>query len=148
LWEIRLHGWRHDEYVSLKGEVIKADSGIMHYDALTVYGNVELHAVFEPEEKENRKINRAIEETEKPQQTEDKIWSSENTLYVRTDRSGSIVRIYRPDGVLYEQHTIITESTTEIQLTQVIYFLLLKMTPKSMIAWQLSFNFYYLDKTR
>jgi uncharacterized repeat protein (TIGR01451 family) len=119
----RFAGWRHDEYVSLKGEVIKADSGIMFYDALTIYGSVELRAVFELDDSgdDNGRINRKIEEITKPQQTGDRIWASESTLYVRTNKPGSIVRIYSPDGVLYEQHTIITEGTTEIQLEQGIY---------------------------
>ena len=43
-------GWSHGDYLSLRGVEIKAQEGIMHYDTLTVYGNVELHASFEPEE--------------------------------------------------------------------------------------------------
>jgi hypothetical protein len=62
-----------------------------------------------------------IEEPEKPQQTGDKIWASENILYIRTDKPGSIVRIYTPDGELYEQHTVITEGVTEIRLERGIY---------------------------
>jgi hypothetical protein len=122
----RFAGWRHDEYVSLKGEVIRADSGIMRCDTLTVYGNVELHAVFEPDDSrdDNGRINREIEEITKPPK-EDGIWSSENTLYVRTNRPGSIVRIYRPDGAFYDQRTILTEGTTRIQLPQGIYIVTL-----------------------
>jgi hypothetical protein len=123
----RFAGWRHDEYISLKGEVIRADSGIMHCDTLVIYGNVELHAVFEPDGSgdDRGETSRAIEEPEKPQQTGDKIWSSEHTLYVRTNKPGSIVRIYGTDGVLYEQHAIITEGTTQIQLPQGIYIVTL-----------------------
>jgi uncharacterized repeat protein (TIGR01451 family) len=118
----RFAGWRHDEYVSLKGEVIRADSGIMYYDALTIYGNVELRAVFELDDsRDDNEGNREIEEITKPQQTGDRIWASKNMLYVRTNKAGSIVRIYRPDGALYEQHGIITEGTTEIRLEQGIY---------------------------
>jgi uncharacterized repeat protein (TIGR02543 family)/uncharacterized repeat protein (TIGR01451 family) len=43
-------GWSHDGYTSLRGEQIEARTGIMHYDTLTVYGNVELCAVFVAEE--------------------------------------------------------------------------------------------------
>ena len=43
----RFAGWRHDEYVSLRGEKIRARSGIMLYDTLTVYGNMTLQAEFE-----------------------------------------------------------------------------------------------------
>jgi uncharacterized repeat protein (TIGR01451 family) len=123
----RFVGWKHDGYVSLRGESVKADSGIIHYEDIVIYGSVELRAVFEPDEKDNLKINRTIEEinraikeTDKPS-IEDRIWSSENTLYVRTNKSGSIVRIYRPDGTLYEQQTVITEGMTEIRLSQGIY---------------------------
>jgi uncharacterized repeat protein (TIGR02543 family) len=43
-------GWSHDAYTSLRGERIEARTGIVHYDTLTVYGNVELRAIFVPEE--------------------------------------------------------------------------------------------------
>jgi hypothetical protein len=46
----RFAGWSHDNYVSLRGERIAARTGIMHYDTLTVYGSVELHARFAPEQ--------------------------------------------------------------------------------------------------
>ena len=39
-------GWSHDNYTSLRGERISARRGIMHYDTLTVYGNMELRANF------------------------------------------------------------------------------------------------------
>jgi uncharacterized repeat protein (TIGR01451 family) len=118
----RFAGWRHDDYMSLRGKVIRADSGIMRCDTLVIYGNVELHAVFEPEGLEE--ISRVIEEPEKPQK-EDKIWSSEDVLYVRTYKSGSIARIYKPDGMLYDQRTVITEGTTEIKLPRGIYIVTL-----------------------
>lgn len=43
-------GWSHERYVSLRGQVIEAQSGIVRYDTLTVYGNVNLHANFALEE--------------------------------------------------------------------------------------------------
>jgi uncharacterized repeat protein (TIGR02543 family) len=43
-------GWSHDAYTSLRGERIEARTGIKLYDTLTVYGNVELRAVFVAEE--------------------------------------------------------------------------------------------------
>jgi uncharacterized repeat protein (TIGR02543 family) len=46
----RFAGWSHDEYAPLRGERMEARSGIMLYDTLVVYGNVELHASFVPEE--------------------------------------------------------------------------------------------------
>jgi uncharacterized repeat protein (TIGR02543 family) len=42
-------GWSHDDYTSHRGKSIKAQSGIMHYDTLVIFGNVELRANFEPE---------------------------------------------------------------------------------------------------
>jgi uncharacterized repeat protein (TIGR02543 family) len=40
-------GWSHSDYVSLRGERIAAQSRIMRYDTLTVFGNMTLHAEFE-----------------------------------------------------------------------------------------------------
>jgi hypothetical protein len=87
---------------------------------------VELRAVFSPDDSYNKtsKINESITEPEQPQ-AEDKVWSSESMLYIRTTKSGSIARIYKPDGALYEQRTIITEGTTKIKLPQGIYIVIL-----------------------
>jgi hypothetical protein len=41
-------GWSHDAYISLRGKLIPADSGVMHLDTLTLYGNVDLRASFAP----------------------------------------------------------------------------------------------------
>ena len=46
----RFAGWSHGGYTSLRGATIASQSGIMLYDTLTVYGNVELRASFVPEE--------------------------------------------------------------------------------------------------
>ena len=46
----RFAGWSHGNYTSLRGAAIAAQDGIMLYDMLTVYGNIELHASFVPEE--------------------------------------------------------------------------------------------------
>ncbi|MDR2914481.1 MAG: FG-GAP-like repeat-containing protein [Tannerella sp.] len=43
-------GWSHHDYISLRGTIIHAQEGIMVYDTITVYGNVELHANFELEQ--------------------------------------------------------------------------------------------------
>jgi uncharacterized repeat protein (TIGR02543 family)/uncharacterized repeat protein (TIGR01451 family) len=40
-------GWRHDDYYSLRGERIRAQSGIAHYDTVVIFGNVKLTADFE-----------------------------------------------------------------------------------------------------
>ena len=45
----RFAGWSHDDYASLRGKNIEAKTGIMNYDTLIIYGNVELHANFEIE---------------------------------------------------------------------------------------------------
>jgi uncharacterized repeat protein (TIGR02543 family) len=46
----RFAGWSHDGYTSLRGERVEARDGIMLYDTLVIYGNVELRAGFVPEE--------------------------------------------------------------------------------------------------
>ena len=46
----RFAGWSHDNYVSLRGKTINAQSAIAQYDTLTIYGDVVLHASFELEE--------------------------------------------------------------------------------------------------
>lgn len=43
-------GWSHQAYTSLRGERIGALEGVMCYDTLTIYGNVQLMAHFEVEE--------------------------------------------------------------------------------------------------
>jgi uncharacterized repeat protein (TIGR02543 family) len=43
-------GWSHDAYLSLRGERIEARAGVKRYDTLTIYGSVELRAVFVAEE--------------------------------------------------------------------------------------------------
>jgi len=44
----RFTGWSYPSYISLKGKEIPAGKGIMLYDTVAVYGNVELTANFEP----------------------------------------------------------------------------------------------------
>ncbi len=46
----RFAGWSHEDYVSLRGNTIQAEEGIMLYDTLTVYGDIELQANFKLEE--------------------------------------------------------------------------------------------------
>ena len=46
----RFEGWSHNGYTSLRGIEIKPQSGIMLYDTLVIYGNVELTANFVIEE--------------------------------------------------------------------------------------------------
>ena len=42
----RFAGWSHTDYPSLRGETIHAQKGVMRYDTLTVYGDVNLNADF------------------------------------------------------------------------------------------------------
>ncbi|MDL2305892.1 FG-GAP-like repeat-containing protein [Bacteroides sp. OttesenSCG-928-D19] len=39
-------GWSHEAYTSLRGDKIEARDGVMNYDTLTIFGNVELQAHF------------------------------------------------------------------------------------------------------
>jgi uncharacterized repeat protein (TIGR02543 family)/uncharacterized repeat protein (TIGR01451 family) len=184
----RFNGWSHGEYVSLKGETVKAKRGIMHYDTLTVYGNVELKANFELIEYPiryftNESVNPpsnpvkyTIEtditleapekagdmftgwtgsngdepqlavnipkgstgeltfyanflvsgrETEEITVMEDKIWSSGNTLYIKTSTPESAIRIYSTDGILQKRHNAASPDTAKIQLPGGIYVITL-----------------------
>ena len=180
-------GWSHSDYTSLRGATIEAQEGIMLYDTLTVYGNVELHASFVPEEyaiayflnggtnaetnpdkytiesgtieleapeKENDTfIGWTGSNGDEPQQSvviangttseltfyanflhsgredvkpevsdnADKVWAVDDDLYVRTNKAGSIVRVYSLDGVLCEQHTIVVPGITTRKLLRGIY---------------------------
>ncbi|MDR1097350.1 MAG: hypothetical protein LBL57_04380, partial [Tannerella sp.] len=53
----------------------------------------------------------------------DRIWSSGNEAYIRTSRSGSIARIYTPDGILRRQHTVLSAGTTKFRLDPGIYII-------------------------
>jgi uncharacterized repeat protein (TIGR02543 family) len=184
-------GWSHDGYISLRGERIQPRTGIMQYDTLTVYGSVELRAVFVPEEYPVRyhlhggeppASNPSLYTVESPAITlaapqkpgdtftgwtgangddpqlsvviapgstgprdyyanylhsgretveepasapEDRIWSFDGELYVRTAKAGSTVRIYTPDGVLHRLQTVIAAGETRIKLPPGIYIITL-----------------------
>jgi uncharacterized repeat protein (TIGR02543 family) len=182
-------GWRHDAYTSYRGREIPARSGIMHYDTLAIYGNVELRADFRPNlypiryclnGAENDSVNPAdytvqsaaitLAPPRKPgdvftgwtgsngddpqetviipagstgdrayyanflysgreayaaEETTDKIWAAGNEAYIRTFRSGSIVSIYTPDGVLHRQHTILATGITKLRLAPGVYIVTL-----------------------
>ena len=93
----RFAGWSHNGYTSLRGTIIEAQEGIMHYDTLTVYGNVELHANFVPVE---TLLHEELEEIESDMSEDDNVWAVESELFVTTTKAGSIVRIYTTEGVL------------------------------------------------
>ena len=111
-------GWSHNGYTSLRGVVVEAQEGIMHYDTLLVYGNVELRAVFAP-------VEESLDEDEdvepKSIETEDKAWAVKDELFITTVNAGSIVRVYSTEGVLREQHTIVSAGTTSRKLSRGIY---------------------------
>ena len=115
----RFAGWSHGGYTSLRGAFIAAQEGIMLYDTLTVYGNVELHASFVP-------VEESLDDDEeevviKSLETDDKAWAVDDELYVKTNNANSIVRIYSLDGVLRGQHTIIMPGITTKKLSRGIY---------------------------
>ena len=114
----RFAGWSHRGYISLRGAEIKAQRGIMHYDTLTVYGNVELHAEFVPVE---ILMMEEIEEVQADISEEDKVWTVNDEMFITTTKAGSIVRIYTTEGILREQHTIIAAGTTSRKLSRGIY---------------------------
>jgi uncharacterized repeat protein (TIGR02543 family) len=183
-------GWSHGEYYSLRGELIKAKSGRMHYDTLIIFGDVELTANFElirypiryylnggenagnnPEVYTRESGVITIEEPRKegdvfvgwtgsngvePQKTVtipegstgelefyanylhggrediirqeaafDKMWAANDGLYVRTSKTGSIVRIYSTEGILTGLHTILSTGLTKIKLQRGIYIVTL-----------------------
>ena len=192
-------GWSHNGYVSLRGITIEAQAGIMLYDTLTVYGDVELRANFEPEKYPieyhlNGGTNTATNPTtytiesgminlespektgdvfvgwtgsngEEPQQAvtipkgstgelqyyanflnsgrendiqkqdidEDKIWAVKDELYIRTSKTGSIVRIYSTEGVLQKLHTIITAGESKMKLSKGIYAVTLNNNPGQIV---------------
>ena len=181
-------GWSHGDYVSLRGATIRAQEGIMLYDTLTVYGNMELHANFVPEEysvryylngganaaanPEKYTIKTGLIALEAPQKDgdtfigwtgsngeepqptvviadgttgelsfyanfrlsgrenaepevltegKDKAWAVKEDLFVRTNKPNSIVRIFSLEGILREQHNMITPGVTTMKLSRCIY---------------------------
>ena len=115
----RFAGWSHDDYISLRGETIKAQRGIMYYDTLTIYGNVTLQANFELDE---YKVSQREEISVRPAiHTDDNLWAVKDELYVRTTIPGSILRIFTLDGVQIRLHTILTAGETKYKLEPGIY---------------------------
>ena len=90
----------------------------MQYDTLTVFGNVELHAEFVPVE---ASLYEEQNDTETETSEKDKVWAVEDELFIATASDGSIVRIYTLEGVLREQHTIVSAGTTSRKLSRGIY---------------------------
>ena len=113
-------GWSHDGYTSLRGAAIEAQEGIMHYDTLIIYGHVELHANFVPME---ASLDDEQEEdvTAKSLETEDKVWTVKDELYMQVSKVGSVVRIHTLDGNLSGVRTIVSPSISKMKLPRGIY---------------------------
>jgi hypothetical protein len=97
----------------------------MHCDTLTIYGNVELRAVFVPEASPDRYRTDAGEDIASETAGTDSIRAAGNAVYIRTSRPVVIARIYTADGVLHEQRTIFSGSTAKIRLSQGVYIVTL-----------------------
>jgi len=116
-------GWSHEAYISMRGTEIPADSGIMNYETITIYGNVELCAEFEPVSSDDPTSNETVD-GENSQPAIPAIWTSGSFLYVKTGTS-AIVRIYTASGVLYRQQTIMSQGITQIKLQRGVYIVTL-----------------------
>jgi hypothetical protein len=114
-------GWSHDDYTSLRSETIKADSGILHYEDIVIYGNVELRARFVSQKE--KPIEKAIVE-EKVTDNSDKVWSNDKYLYIRT-KKGAIARIYTTEGILQRLFTITEDGATIVRLERGVYIVTL-----------------------
>jgi hypothetical protein len=141
----RFAGWSHPSYISLRGDEIPAADGIMSYDTLTIYGNVELRAEFVPDTRTDNDVE-TLHATSLQQPA---IWSHKGELFVKVDEGmrlqgdeetrgqgyevtrgqgyevtrgqGNILRIYTSDGILYKQQTILNKGITTIKLPSGIY---------------------------
>jgi uncharacterized repeat protein (TIGR02543 family)/uncharacterized repeat protein (TIGR01451 family) len=80
-------------------------------------GELEFYANYLHSGREEKDISSA----KKP----DKIWSAKDELFIRTSTTGSIVRIYSPNGMLTGLHTILSSGVTKIKLQQGIYIVTL-----------------------
>jgi len=116
-------GWSHDAYFSLRGEIIPANSQIMHYDTLTVFGNVHLKANFVLKSRNDDTSN--IKIPDEINETEDKVWAYNNELYIRTSKADNVISIYTPDGILHKVQHNVSAGETKIILPQGIYFVTL-----------------------
>jgi hypothetical protein len=76
-------GWSHDSYISLRGDVIPAADGIMRYDTLTIYGDVELRAEFAPFDRAT--ANAAVETLHATSLQQPAIWAHNGELFVNIE---------------------------------------------------------------
>jgi uncharacterized repeat protein (TIGR01451 family) len=103
-------GWSHEAYFSLRGELIPADSGIPDYKNIVIHGDVDLRANFVPISVKPVEIKISPEPEPLPD-TNNKVWVSDNTLYICT-KSGTIARFYTLDGILRRQFSIEKDGVT------------------------------------
>jgi uncharacterized repeat protein (TIGR01451 family) len=116
-------GWSHGDYVSLRGDTVKAASSILHYEDIVIYGNVELRADFIPID--DQPIKRIVEG--KAPDNKNKIWSNDRNLHIFA-RKGAITHIYTLEGILRRQFTISEDGITTIRLERGIYIVTLDGT--------------------
>jgi uncharacterized repeat protein (TIGR01451 family) len=113
-------GWRHDAYVSLRGELIPADSCVMRLDSFLIYGNVELRATFVPASETTATEKDAVTADRKG----DKVWSNGGTLYVLAQKGGKVC-LYTPDGILRRQFVTTADDVMTCRLDPGIYIVTL-----------------------
>jgi hypothetical protein len=89
-------------------------------DTLLIYGNVELTAVFTKAENLN-KVPNLVKVEDDTEAFTHKIWSSGSELFVRTVSDNAVLRIYTPEGVLIQQHTILPKGIAKYKLPRGIY---------------------------
>jgi hypothetical protein len=119
-------GWSHDAYTSLRGEPVKADSGLMNYEEIVIYGDVDLRADFVPAIASRPDDDQFIdEEISDNTDNSDKVWSHAGELYIRTTK-GATARIYTVDGLLMRELPIIADGVTTVsRLTPGVYIVTL-----------------------
>jgi hypothetical protein len=114
-------GWSYDDYVSLRGDTVRAASGILRYEDIVVYGDVELHAVFVPLD-DRPAVDRILEG--KVVDSSNKVWANGSDLYIRAQK-GAVVRIYSTGAVLRQAFTIDSDGLTDVRLERGIYIVTL-----------------------
>jgi hypothetical protein len=115
-------GWSHDAYLSLRGRTIPADSGIMNYDSLVIYGNVELRANFAPAGSPIALQENAADEASR--ETADQVWANGEALYVRA-KEGVTVCVYTPDGVLQRRFVVARDGISTCRPGRGVYIVTL-----------------------
>jgi len=109
----RFAGWRHEGYYSLRGAFIAAQRGIMRYDTLKVYGNVQLTAEFEALKDTVAHIPDTPLDAE-----ESRVWAADGVIFVRAPAKDCVIKVYNADGVLLKsRQASATEELTHIHIS-------------------------------